>query len=193
MSGTDHDGRKAFAAPRPDVTQPAATRRMQAPAQICGSPLPGPNGNSEAGSQAAVEGAPLAAAPLACFKMGNVQCEVVQEGALLGGRQVLGSIAWHERTYWIVSAEAAPPPPNLIEILTKRELDIALLLYGGWHAKAIGRRLDISFHTVRVHTARIFAKLHMNNRSELAACVARQRWLAEAPEVDVEGRHDRSR
>jgi DNA-binding NarL/FixJ family response regulator len=125
--------------------------------------------------------------------MGNVQCEVVHDGVPLGSRELLGSIAWREQTYWIVSAEAAPPPPNLIEILTKRELDIALLLYGGWHAKAIGRRLDISFHTVRVHTARIFAKLHMNNRSELAACVARQRWLRETPEVNGEGRHGRSR
>jgi DNA-binding CsgD family transcriptional regulator len=155
---------------------------MNASTQACGSSTSWSRAKEQSKSRGNVEDGRLSAEPLACFTMAGIHCEVVHESVPLDGRELLGSIAWDGQTYRIVSAEAAPPP-NLLELLTKRELDIALLLYGGWHAKAIGRRLDISFHTVRVHTSRIFAKLHMKNRSELVACVARQMWLGGTPKV----------
>jgi DNA-binding CsgD family transcriptional regulator len=182
MPGTDHNGSKTFAAACSDVVQPSPARRMNAPTQACGSPTSGSRTKGQLGSRVDGEADRPGTAPLACFNMEGVQCEVVHESVPLDGRELLGSLAWYGQTYRIVSTEAAPPL-NVIELLTKRELDIALLLYGGWHAKAIGRRLDISFHTVRVHTARIFAKLHMKNRSELVACVARQMWLGGTPKV----------
>jgi DNA-binding CsgD family transcriptional regulator len=192
MPGTDRNGSKTFTAVRSDVAQPSPERRVNAPTHARGYPKSGSRAKENAGSGADGEADRISAAPLAFFNIEGTQFEVVPSDVSLDGLEVLGSIAWGGRIYSIVSAEAAPPP-NLIELLTKRELDIALLLYGGWHAKAIGRRLDISFHTVRVHTARIFAKLHMNNRSELVACVARQMWLGGTPKVNEEGRQSQIR
>jgi DNA-binding CsgD family transcriptional regulator len=114
--------------------------------------------------------------PLACFCVEGRQCEVVCDGAPTTGREVVGSLAVGGRSYLVLGAEAEPEVPDLMVVLTKRELDIAVLVSRGWDAKAIGRRLDISFHTVRVHTGRIYAKLHMHKQSELVACVARQSW-----------------
>jgi len=39
-------------------------------------------------------------------------------------------------------------------------------------AKAIARRLRISFYTVRVHLSRIYCKLGLHKQTELTACVA---------------------
>jgi DNA-binding CsgD family transcriptional regulator len=121
---------------------------------------------------------------VAWFSVEGRQCEVVTLDAAPAGREVLGTFAVGGRDYVVLTAEPAPDTPDLLELLTPRELEIALLVSGGWDAKAIGRRLDISFHTVRVHTGRIYAKLRMHKQSELVACVAKQWRLPQAPKAN---------
>ncbi|HEX8468621.1 MAG TPA: LuxR C-terminal-related transcriptional regulator, partial [Allosphingosinicella sp.] len=72
----------------------------------------------------------------------------------------------------VLSLAEWSPEPDPLELLTSRELEIALLIAAGQEAKAIARRLRISFHTVRVHTGRIYAKLGLHKQTELAARVA---------------------
>jgi DNA-binding CsgD family transcriptional regulator len=58
--------------------------------------------------------------------------------------------------------------------LTPRETEIARLVAKGLPNKAIARILDISPWTIATHLKRIFAKLRINSRIELAVRVARE-------------------
>lgn len=58
------------------------------------------------------------------------------------------------------------------EVLTARELQIAVLVAQGIDKKAIGRRLQISSLTVSEHLRRTYAKLGISTRSALAARIA---------------------
>jgi DNA-binding CsgD family transcriptional regulator len=55
------------------------------------------------------------------------------------------------------------------ELLTARELQIAVLKSQGFANKAIGRRLGISTLTVSTHLRRVYFKLSVSRRSALAA------------------------
>lgn len=63
----------------------------------------------------------------------------------------------------------ASPEPAAADVLTARELQIAVLLAQGFERKAIGRRLGISTLTVRAHLMRTYSKLGISRRSTLAA------------------------
>lgn len=63
----------------------------------------------------------------------------------------------------------ASPGPAAAEVLTARELQIAVLLAQGFDRKAIGRRLGISTPTVRAHLTRTYSKLGISRRATLAA------------------------
>ncbi|WP_342669132.1 response regulator transcription factor [Belnapia moabensis] len=112
---------------------------------------------------------------LACFSVDGQRCDIVCENASFNGRAVVGTLILGERTYLVLGGKAEAVP-DLMVLLTPRELDIAVLVSKGWKVKEIARRLDISFNTVRVHTGRIYAKLNMHKQSELAICVAKQSW-----------------
>ncbi|MCZ7659417.1 MAG: helix-turn-helix transcriptional regulator [Xanthobacteraceae bacterium] len=56
------------------------------------------------------------------------------------------------------------------------------MLAGGHETKSIARRLRISFHTVRVHLGRIYAKLGLHKQTELAARVAARFREVAAPQ-----------
>jgi DNA-binding CsgD family transcriptional regulator len=58
------------------------------------------------------------------------------------------------------------------ELLTARELQIAVLKSQGSADKAIGRRLGISTQTVSTHLRRVYCKLGISRRSALAARLA---------------------
>ena len=67
--------------------------------------------------------------------------------------------------------------PGLVQIdaavpLTQREREIALLAVQGLTSKNIGERLFVTSRTVDNHLARIYAKLGINGRSELAAAMS---------------------
>ena len=61
---------------------------------------------------------------------------------------------------------------DLLDLLTPRELEIAMLVAAGQESKAVARRLRISFHTVRVHLGRIYAKLGLHKQTELAVLIS---------------------
>jgi DNA-binding CsgD family transcriptional regulator len=61
---------------------------------------------------------------------------------------------------------------DLLDLLTPRELQIALLIAAGRESKAVARYLRISFHTVRVHLGRIYVKLGLHKQTELAGLVS---------------------
>ncbi len=65
-----------------------------------------------------------------------------------------------------VLSKQAAPSQDLPEPLTERELDVLHLLGDRLSNKEIARRLILSPHTVRNHTANIYAKLQVENRRE---------------------------
>ncbi|QND58780.1 helix-turn-helix domain-containing protein [Mesorhizobium huakuii] len=91
-------------------------------------------------------------------------------------RQPVGRLVCAGTHYLIYDAVYMPDvatdlPPSAAEILTRRELQIALLIADGKLDKEIARQLGISGYTVREHIRRIFAKLNIGRRSAIASCV----------------------
>lgn len=62
-----------------------------------------------------------------------------------------------------------PGPQNLIEPLSKRELEILHLIAQGYTNPEIGQQVFISDQTVKVHTRSIYGKLGVNSRREAVA------------------------
>lgn len=96
------------------------------------------------------------------------------EGGLLahveGRASLVGRICCAGTGYLIYApVEVEPPPPSPAEILTRRELQVAMLIADGHCDKEIARRLGISGYTVREHIRRIFAKLNLGRRSAIVA------------------------
>ena len=58
---------------------------------------------------------------------------------------------------------------NALAPLTKRERQIVNLVFEGLSNKQVGRRLDLTSGTIKVHLHNIFDKLAINNRSALTA------------------------
>src|SRR5262249_60615353 len=56
-----------------------------------------------------------------------------------------------------------------LAVLTKREREIARLVSAGLQNKEIGRQLNLTAGTVKVHLHNIFQKLAINNRTTLTA------------------------
>src|SRR5262249_7343302 len=64
---------------------------------------------------------------------------------------------------------------RMFETLTKRELQIVRMVSDGLSNKAVGRRLDLSEGTVKVHLHNIYRKLSVNNRTALTAMAVASR------------------
>jgi two-component system nitrate/nitrite response regulator NarL len=71
---------------------------------------------------------------------------------------------------------------NALTTLTERERQIMRLVSEGLSNKEIGRRLNISDGTIKVHLHHIFRKLEISNRTVLAALAIAQNERASAPE-----------
>ena len=65
--------------------------------------------------------------------------------------------------------EKVAPTGNLIEPLTQRELEVLHLIALGKTNKEIAQQLFIAPGTVKAHTASIYRKLDVTNRTEAAA------------------------
>ncbi|OWA19284.1 hypothetical protein B9W68_02000 [Streptomyces sp. CS227] len=79
---------------------------------------------------------------------------------------------------------AGGPPRSELGSLSKRELEIAVLVSSGRTNQQIARTLAVSHKTVETHLGRIFKKLIVSSRAEVAAMVgraggARQRFSAD--------------
>jgi DNA-binding CsgD family transcriptional regulator len=66
--------------------------------------------------------------------------------------------------------------------MTKSELAVAHLAADGLTNREIGERLFVSPHTVNTHLRRVFAKLEVNSRVDLARLAA-ERDSGPAPEI----------
>ena len=60
-----------------------------------------------------------------------------------------------------------------IDILTEREFEVAMLVVDGASNREVARRLYVSVRTVEVHVGRVFAKLGVHTRVELAVLAHR--------------------
>jgi DNA-binding CsgD family transcriptional regulator len=69
-----------------------------------------------------------------------------------------------------------------MDSLTSREREIVLALVEGLSNKGIGRRLNISEGTVKVHLHNIYNKLEVKNRTALAA-LAYTEFALEGPNL----------
>lgn len=97
---------------------------------------------------------------------------------------VLGAVAYADRCsrelrasgvsteeHWRESTPAltAAGSPNLLDELTDQERAVARLVAAGLSNKAAAAELYVSVKTVQYHLTRIYRKLHISSRSELAA------------------------
>jgi DNA-binding NarL/FixJ family response regulator len=112
-------------------------------------------------------------ASVAQFAIDGHDCFVVPEDASRASRgaRIIGAVTLGKRRYAICSnqAEAHATPAD---VLSARELQIAVLIAQGFDNKAVGRRLGISFLTVRTHRTHIYSKLGVASRVALAARIA---------------------
>jgi DNA-binding NarL/FixJ family response regulator len=69
-------------------------------------------------------------------------------------------------------ASAAASHPRALDLLAPQELQIARLAAEGLSNQEIGQQLYLSHRTVRNHLYRIFPKLGITSRAELAAVAA---------------------
>jgi len=69
---------------------------------------------------------------------------------------------------WAELHRLAAAEHRLDELLSPRELEIARLVAQAMPNKSIARVLDISPWTIAAHLRRIFGKLHITSRTELA-------------------------
>jgi ATP/maltotriose-dependent transcriptional regulator MalT len=84
----------------------------------------------------------------------------------------LGAGAWAERARRELRAageRCGRPAPRALDLLAPQELQIARLAAQGLTNREIGQQLYLSHRTVRNHLYRIFPKLGITSRTELAA------------------------
>jgi two-component system nitrate/nitrite response regulator NarL len=81
-----------------------------------------------------------------------------------------------------VSQEQSAITENALTTLTDRERQIMRLVSEGLSNKEIGRRLNISEGTIKVHLHHIFQKLEISNRTVLAALAISQNDRASPPD-----------
>ncbi|WP_456268754.1 two-component system response regulator NarL [Kushneria sp. AK178] len=72
--------------------------------------------------------------------------------------------------------EPSSGPGVLVARLTRRERDILRLIARSHSNKEIGRRLEISEGTVKVHMRHLLKKMGMRTRTEAAVWAAREGW-----------------
>jgi DNA-binding NarL/FixJ family response regulator len=72
---------------------------------------------------------------------------------------------------------AETPVAAEIDALSERELDVLKLAAKGLTNRAIGFELGISERTVHSHLMNIFAKMHVNSRTEAAMKAVRLGWI----------------
>ena len=86
----------------------------------------------------------------------------------------LGADAWAERARRELRAageRSGRPALRVLDLLAPQELQIARLAAEGLSNREIGQQLYLSHRTVRNHLYRIFPKLGITSRTELAAVV----------------------
>ncbi|MDQ3699908.1 MAG: tetratricopeptide repeat protein, partial [Chloroflexota bacterium] len=120
---------------------------------------------------------PVRAAALGAAPVGR---PAVASGAVASGAVASGAVASD-------APESDRSPPDLSS-LTHRERQVAALVALGRTNRQIARELVIAERTAETHLTRIFAKLDLTSRAQLAAWTVTQRQLSSAAEVIRGGR-----
>jgi DNA-binding CsgD family transcriptional regulator len=91
--------------------------------------------------------------------------------------RVVGRIFCAGTRYVVYDATetALAPAPHAADTLTRRELQIAMLIGDGKSDKEIAIQLGISGYTVREHIRRVFAKLNVGRRAAIVSYILKQR------------------
>lgn len=107
------------------------------------------------------------------FSLDGHVCVVVPANAAKTpeGLRIVGSMTLGRRRYAICSNQPSTHSAPA-DVLTSRELQIAVLIAQGFDSKSIGRRLGISPLTVATHRTHIYSKLGVAGRAALAARIA---------------------
>jgi DNA-binding CsgD family transcriptional regulator len=140
-----------------------------------GNADPSANKPTEAarGSRFVVDGHSLIAIP-ARRRSAKEIVSPLERNALLVGRLTCSGTRYLVYDADQMPAAAPDKEPSAADILTRRELQVALLIGDGKCDKEIARQLGISGFTVREHIRRIFAKLNIGRRSAIVSCVLGQ-------------------
>lgn len=100
----------------------------------------------------------------------------------------LAALPWWERACQELAAtgeRSLPRPLGALDVLSPQELLIAQLAADGLTNREIGQKLYLSHRTVGSHLYRIFPKLGITSRAELAAAVASTRaWALDRQSSD---------
>jgi len=91
----------------------------------------------------------------------------------------LGAAGWADRTRAELRASGQvlrARSPALVNRLTPRELEIALLAGAGATNREIAARLFLSAKTVELHLGRVYRKLGIRSRTELARALPPDHW-----------------
>jgi DNA-binding CsgD family transcriptional regulator len=149
--------------------------------------------SAEAASDQATAAARAQEAAAAAHAIG---CMLIEHRAHLVAQQALAALnraeeaAKHRAAAEQIMARTgiAPSPwaaraavdeiPDDVRLLSKREFEIARLVGLGYTNRQIARKLAISHKTVETHLARIFAKLNVSSRAEIACMVGSAKVMA---------------
>ncbi len=91
--------------------------------------------------------------------------------AALGVFQRLGARPWSDRAAAMIGSTAPPRLPALINTLSRGELRVALLVGRGQTNREVADELFLSPRTIDSHLQRIYRKLQLRSRTELALAV----------------------
>ncbi len=86
------------------------------------------------------------------------------------GTEIVGQLTIRDRRYVVVHNDdpsISKDNGRIVDILTKRELQIVMLVAQGMANKQVADRLHISEWTVSTHLRRIFAKLGVDSRAAM--------------------------
>jgi DNA-binding CsgD family transcriptional regulator len=114
------------------------------------------------------------------FVVDGASCVIVPR-ARTDAARCIGGFELSGQRYAILKIDEDKGEEDALSRLTPRELEIALWVAAGQEMKTVARRLRISFHTVRVHIGRIYAKLNLHKQTELAVLISTRYGTPDLP------------
>jgi two-component system, NarL family, nitrate/nitrite response regulator NarL len=114
---------------------------------------------------------------------GVVPRDVLPEVLIHDLRQVAAGRRLSRASHGGGARTATHTSENTLAILTDRERQIAKLVSAGLSNKEVGRQLNLSAGTIKVHLHNIYQRLEINNRTTLTALAISDRYNAH-PAVD---------
>jgi len=109
---------------------------------------------------------------------GIVPRDVLPEVLIRDLRQVAAGRRLSLRASRPGEARTRTDTEKALAVLTKRERQIAELVSAGLPNKEVGRQLNLTAGTVKVHLHNIFSKLAINNRTALTALAVSDRYIS---------------